>query len=78
VAGKTLLTDGCVNPNFGLLRSGRRMRIRPDSAIRNDAVAKMKDSSLNVIIDRITRISPTVEVLFLEMGIPTLPWGRGV
>jgi len=54
------------------------MRIRPDSAIRNDAVAKMKDSSLNVIIDRITRISPTVEVLFLEMGIPTLLWGRGV
>jgi hypothetical protein len=64
--------------SFGLLRSGKSIRIRPHTAIRNEEAAKMEGSSFNVSSDRITRISPRVGALFLEAGIPGLELGRGL
>jgi hypothetical protein len=52
-----------------LLISGRRIKMRPNRVIKNEAAAKIEDSSLNVIIDRIIRINPTVGAPFLELGI---------
>jgi len=71
VTGRSLLTNDCVDASFALLRSGRRIRISPDSAIRNEAAAKIEVSSLNTSIDRITRISPIVGVVLLTIGITT-------
>jgi hypothetical protein len=65
-----LLANGCLEPSFALLRSGRRMRISPNSTIKNEVTANIKDSSLKRIIDRITKISPIVDALLLEIGIP--------
>jgi hypothetical protein len=46
------------------------MRISPNSTIKNEVTANIKDSSLKRIIDRITKISPIVDALLLEIGIP--------
>jgi hypothetical protein len=48
------------------------MRISPNSTIRNEVAANIKDSSLKRIIDRITKMSPTVDALLLVIGIPAL------